>query len=356
LSWSVVLAQDAQDYANRGQYRHDGMLLAALQQGENLATGFSVEHAMQVWYDELHDCDWTNGCASSINGKEVGHFTNLIWKSTTKLGCAVGTVSSLSSPAQFQGKPFYVCRYADTMPNSGTFCDDVKKVGGGDADCPSCRDAVPFCDSFYCTGGYTWQGNGVLAGQSIAATCPRTCGTCSDLTTTTAPALTTDAEKFLHEHNQYRCMHDVQPLTWSQDLADQAEAWASNCCQNDLVHSASYDLTPIQGENLAGGHTLKGAIKAWYDEINCCQWPGCRLVNTSIAGCEGTHVGHFTAMIWSSSTLVGCARNPTGWQGRPLIVCRYAENAPNYGYSGTDYYAANVPEASSDESECFSTA
>jgi hypothetical protein len=44
------------------------------------------------WYDEIKDYTWpqTFG-ASRSNGGVVGHFTQVVWKETTKVGCGKHT-------------------------------------------------------------------------------------------------------------------------------------------------------------------------------------------------------------------------------------------------------------------------
>ena len=63
---------------------------------------------MEDWYEEISDPGYTPGTAF-VSG--VGHYTALIWKSTTKLGCATGCTDA---------KPMYVCQYADSTPNMNT--------------------------------------------------------------------------------------------------------------------------------------------------------------------------------------------------------------------------------------------
>lgn len=72
--------------------------------GENLAfssfKGTSCADLMKMWYDEISLYDWRNPSFNS----EIGHFTQLVWKDTTKIGCARGFSK--------RGKGVYlVCNY-----------------------------------------------------------------------------------------------------------------------------------------------------------------------------------------------------------------------------------------------------
>ena len=54
--------------------------------GENLAKGYGDwKSAITAWYDEVSDYDYSNPGFSS----STGHFTQLVWVGTTKLGCGV---------------------------------------------------------------------------------------------------------------------------------------------------------------------------------------------------------------------------------------------------------------------------
>lgn len=81
LSWDLTLALYAQ--ANADSYSCSGSLLhTGGPYGENLAAGYSSGLAsVSAWYNEINDYDWSS--TSTFN-----HFTQVVWKSTTKLGCA----------------------------------------------------------------------------------------------------------------------------------------------------------------------------------------------------------------------------------------------------------------------------
>lgn len=81
LSWSSSLYTYAQDYAN--SYTCGSSLVhSGGKYGENLAYGYSTGvAALEAWYSEGVNYDY-----SSAN--VLDHFTQVIWKDTTKLGCA----------------------------------------------------------------------------------------------------------------------------------------------------------------------------------------------------------------------------------------------------------------------------
>ncbi|KAK0529510.1 sterol-binding protein [Tilletia horrida] len=146
--------------------------------------------------------------------------------------------------------------------------------------------------------------------------------TTTTVSTTPLPtgALTADQQTALARSNQYRAIHGVRPFTWDASLAASAQAVANTCV---------FEHTPGDyGENLAAGtgtYSYNSAIDAWYNEIT--------KYNFATPGFS-TATGHFTQLIWASSTLVGCARNTqctpqqlgfgTGFGSQAtFIVCQY---------------------------------
>jgi uncharacterized protein YkwD len=102
LVWDNDAYQYAQAYADKydcsGNLKHSGGKF-----GENLGVGFKTgDSVVTAWYNEAGEDgkSYNYGSATDYN-----HFTQLIWKSTTKLGCAYKDCS-----AQNWGK-YIVCSY-----------------------------------------------------------------------------------------------------------------------------------------------------------------------------------------------------------------------------------------------------
>ncbi|GME99936.1 hypothetical protein B5S28_g3214 [[Candida] boidinii] len=80
LTWDSEVAAYAQAYADKytcsGSLTHSGG-----QYGENLAIGYTTTGAVDAWYGEGENYDYST-CSV------YDHFTQVVWKSTTKVGCA----------------------------------------------------------------------------------------------------------------------------------------------------------------------------------------------------------------------------------------------------------------------------
>ena len=113
LGWSDRLAGIAQDWANRCVFEHRPGDL-----GENLAMGtsgaFPPASHVQRWYDEISSYDYATG--QSRDGQPIGHFTQIVWRTTTLVGCAVATCS---------GQDLLVCNYSPAGNLTGTYRQNV---------------------------------------------------------------------------------------------------------------------------------------------------------------------------------------------------------------------------------------
>lgn len=99
LKWDTKLAAYAQKWSNKCEWRH-----SQGPYGENLALGYpSWTSVINGWYSEVKNYNYNKpGFAGN-----TGHFTALVWKSTTKVGCGVKTCNNLG-----KGVKLYTCSYA----------------------------------------------------------------------------------------------------------------------------------------------------------------------------------------------------------------------------------------------------
>ena len=111
LRWSPSLAQTAQGWANQCTWQHSGT--PGL--GENLyaAAPWSAAQttAATSWASEFADYNYAaNSCAS---GEQCGHYTQMVWRSTRFVGCAIRNCST-GTPfgAQFPNWTIVVCNYS----------------------------------------------------------------------------------------------------------------------------------------------------------------------------------------------------------------------------------------------------
>ena len=101
-------------------------------------------------------------------------------------------------------------------------------------------------------------------------------------------------------HNKYRRQHGVIPLTWSPELAADAEKWAKHlatagyqehCGRKDVGEN----LINVKGEDLTGDKTAD----LWYGEVRDYSFE---------SPAYDARCGNFTQMIWAGTRAFGVAR------------------------------------------------
>lgn len=110
LSWSDDLASYAQNYLDKinCQFQHSNGPY-----GENLAMGYSdLEKSMSAWFDEKSKYNW----GAATFSENTGHFTQMIWKGTTQVGCAQSKCSNGN---------YLVCEYNPRGNVLGKFAQNV---------------------------------------------------------------------------------------------------------------------------------------------------------------------------------------------------------------------------------------
>ncbi len=124
----------------------------------------------------------------------------------------------------------------------------------------------------------------------------------------------------LYAHNVERRLVGVPDLVWSEQLAADADRWARNLAARGVME---HDTQRTYGENLwlntIDRRTVGSMIGGWSIEKNI-YIVGSRHPNVSRTG-HWKDVGHYTQMVWSSTTKVGCAI-ARGTQ-KDFLVCRY---------------------------------
>jgi uncharacterized protein YkwD len=111
VTWNSTLSDYALEYLSKQNcvFEHSGGPY-----GENIAMGYSdATDAIQAWYDEVKDYDYNAG-QFSMN---TGHFTQVVWKETTQIGCNKVDCGSSGS--------FFACEYYPAGNVIGFFLENV---------------------------------------------------------------------------------------------------------------------------------------------------------------------------------------------------------------------------------------
>lgn len=124
-------------------------------------------------------------------------------------------------------------------------------------------------------------------------------------------------------HNRERAAFRVAPLVWDLGLARAADLYAAELAVTGRWGHSPRATRPGQGENLwmgtAGAYSINQMVGGWIGER---RWFQAGIFPAVSATGNWKDVGHYTQMISSRTTRVGCAmRSGRGWT---YLVCRYS--------------------------------
>ena len=122
LIWSAEISRYAQDWANNlannggCQLRHRSSSENTKGYGENIALGYSGYNALdssKAWYSEIKD--FQNVVLDNSNWYAAGHYTQMVWRKTAKVGigiakCTNGAsiiVANYDPPGNYMGEKAY---------------------------------------------------------------------------------------------------------------------------------------------------------------------------------------------------------------------------------------------------------
>ncbi|USU04584.1 CAP domain-containing protein [Sphingomonadaceae bacterium OTU29LAMAA1] len=113
ITWSEPLAASARGYAETmartGRFEHAVQSIGMDRQGENLWTGtrgaYRYDEMIRHWVAEKRDFVNVPAPQFSRTGRwqDVGHYTQIVWRATTQVGCALASNAT---------DDYLVCRYA----------------------------------------------------------------------------------------------------------------------------------------------------------------------------------------------------------------------------------------------------
>lgn len=134
LTWNTSLASIANNWSSKCAWSHSGGPT-----GENLAKGYAnVTAAVDAWGDEQAGYNYKDPGFS----ESTGHFTQLVWRNTTTVGCAATDCNGKDDIDGF----ILVCEYwpAGNVVDMGQFQANVlpilKNAKGSGSGAPSGRE------------------------------------------------------------------------------------------------------------------------------------------------------------------------------------------------------------------------
>jgi len=126
LVWDNKLAEFALGHAKKCVWGHSSNRSKISSQGkdagENIATGSDVVGSMKMFMDEEKNYNYATGASK---GGVIGHFTQIVWKGTTSVGCAEVDCGKYPQPAGRAWNKYIVCNYSDPGNFGGRYKENV---------------------------------------------------------------------------------------------------------------------------------------------------------------------------------------------------------------------------------------
>jgi hypothetical protein len=147
--------------------------------------------------------------------------------------------------------------------------------------------------------------------------------------------------RILAMHNAARAEARVPPLTWDPALGDSAARYAVFLALTNSFQHSDRSQRPGTGENLwmgtRGAFSYEAMVASWSNERRDFV-PGL-FPSVSRSG-NWEDVGHYTQMVWPTTTKVGCALATNARSD--FLVCRYSP-AGNVNGRPVPYVTASAP-------------
>ncbi|KAK0140485.1 Cysteine-rich venom protein ENH1 [Merluccius polli] len=139
MNWSDALAASAQAWLDQCVSNHgpaSSRTINGYEMGENLfqsASPVNWDSVITAWHNEVRNYKYPEG---SVNGKAVGHYTQVVWNSSYQVGCGVAKCGSVY---------LYGCHYY----RAGNFVGwPPYKLGPSCSSCPNnCEDKL--CSKYH---------------------------------------------------------------------------------------------------------------------------------------------------------------------------------------------------------------
>lgn len=141
--WDETLRLVAEAYAAKCIWDHNPEL-EVLEMGENLFVGtgpFNATKAMMNWFGEHVDYDYER--KSCPEDKMCGHYTQMVWADSSRIGCAAHVCDTLEG-IDYKKATLLVCDYYPP----GNF-EEQNPYESGES-CSKCPENLPVCEDNIC--------------------------------------------------------------------------------------------------------------------------------------------------------------------------------------------------------------
>ncbi|XP_064174765.1 GLIPR1-like protein 1 [Anguilla rostrata] len=184
MTWDGALAKSARAWARSCRFSHNPLLTTPRKLhpqfhpvGENLwvgesVSGFQAEKAIQKWHEEV--TDFTYSTLACRPNKMCGHYKQVVWAQSYKVGCAVQFCPNGVEEYSKKKSTIFVCNYGEAgnfrgFPpySEGASCS---ACDGGTCERHLCRDSKRDEEKSYSSWSPDWD-PGAASSASCSAAC-----------------------------------------------------------------------------------------------------------------------------------------------------------------------------------------
>jgi len=128
-----------------------------------------------------------------------------------------------------------------------------------------------------------------------------------------------EEQAILSYHNEARAGVNVQPLHWSAELAQQAATrgatLAAKGCKLQHNKDSKYGENLFMTSSHQNHDAVIDAVESWGSEKK--NYTGQALTKANVSA-----IGHYTQMVWSVSSELGCAK--VSCNNQFIVICHYS--------------------------------
>ncbi|XP_049820601.1 ancylostoma secreted protein-like [Aethina tumida] len=312
LSWDDCLAKKSQKLADSCFFGHklitcdtfwwvgENYHISQLKSDDSNAPDWNT--AIQSWFDENAVYTYNN-----VIQKAAGHYTQVVWAETTKVGCGYTYYKTDLSSSYLK---YYFCAYGE----------------GGN---------IP--------GEYPYQNgtSGFLSTVFVLINVYFVFGACPNGTLNQG-VTSEEQDLIVSLHNGFRLEIangtvsnqprgiNLKRMKWDSCLASEAQRIANTCeFKHQEVTCSAWSAI---GQNLYTSSSTSGSNKASDWRAATTSWFNEHKVYT-YSSTYNSNAGHYTQMVWASTDRVGCGwtyyTDSSKFKYKKLYVCNYAP-AGNY--------------------------